>query len=79
MTRDETTRNDIIYEQLKFYFDKDTSVHIKLLSGDWYNCKITSLPESKDRAVINEEVYGELLLIFDRIKDDGIAPRREKE
>jgi hypothetical protein len=37
------------------------------------------LPESKDRAVINEEVYGELLLIFDRIKDDGIAPRREKE
>ena len=70
------TRNKTIYETAKFYFDKKISVHITLESGTWLNGVINIL--EKDRLVLNDEKFGEVIILFDRIKDDGIEPREEK-
>jgi len=72
-------RNDNLYETAKFYKDKNISIHINLKSRDWLNGKILSINEfTKDRLVLKEERFGEMLILFERIKDDGIKPREEK-
>ena len=69
-------RHETLYETAKFYKNKNISVHINLISGDWLNGKIKNI--SKDRLILIEERYGEMLVLFDRILDDGIKPREEK-
>jgi len=66
-----------IYEITKFYKGKNKSVHIKLKSGDWLNGIISSV--SEDRLILIEERFGEMLILFERIKDDGIVPREVRE
>ena len=70
-------RNETINETAKFLKEKNQAVHITLISGQWLNGLITSI--SDDRLVIEEERFGEMLIFFDRIKDDGIIPREVKE
>ena len=69
-------RNETLYETANFYKNKNISVHINLASGDWLNGKIKRL--SKDRLILIEERYGEMLILFERISDDGIKPREGK-
>ena len=68
-----TERNETIYETAKFYKDKNIPIHITLKSSDWLNGKIMSV--SKDRLILHEEKFGEMLVLFERIKEDGIIPR----
>ncbi len=69
-----------IYETAKFYKDKNLSVHIKLKSNEWLNGFIVGVNEDfKDRLILVEERFGEMLILFERIKDDGIIPREEKK
>jgi len=71
-------RNEILYETAKFFKDNSKSVHITLKSNQWLNGIIISINEDfKDRLVLVEEKFGEMLIMFERIKDDGIEPRRE--
>jgi len=70
------TRNKILYETSKFYFDKKKSVHISLESNTWLNGTISEVKE--DRLILIDEKFGEMIVLFDRIKDDGIEPREEK-
>jgi len=73
-------RNEILYELAIFFKEKDQPVHITLISGQWLNGKIISINEDfKDRLILIEEQYGEMLIFFDRIIDDGIKPRKQKE
>ncbi len=73
----ETKRNEIIYEILKFFKENNKSIHIKLVDGKWLNGIVISLNEDfKDRLVLLEEKYGEMLLFFDRIIDEGITERK---
>lgn len=69
----ENERNKSIYETAQFYKEKEAAVHITLLSGNWLNGKVMSIKE--DRLILDEERYGEMLVLFERIIDDGIAPR----
>jgi len=69
-------RNKQLYETIDFYKNKKVSIHITLKSGDWLNGEVISL--LKDRMVIEEEKFGEMLVLFERIKDDGVEPREEK-
>lgn len=69
------TRNENFYSDAKFYFDKKQPVHIKLKSGVWLNGIIKEV--LKTRLILIEEKFGEMPPIqFDRIRDDGIEPRR---
>jgi len=70
------TRNKILHDTAMFYLDKKTSVHITLESNTWLNGMIVEVKE--DRLILIDEKFGEMLIIFDRIKDDGIEPREEK-
>ena len=70
-------RNEILYETAKFFLDNSKPVHITLQSGQWLNGKIVSV--SDDRLVLEEEKFGEMLVLFERIIDDGIEPREVKE
>ena len=68
-----------IYETAEFYFKKQISVHITLKSGNWANGIIVNVNKDfKDRLVLMEERYGEMIILFDRIVDDGIVPREVK-
>ena len=69
-------RNHAMNELAQFYKDKNKSVHITLKSGDWLNGIIVSI--SEDRLVLIEERFDEMLILFERIKDDGIEPREPK-
>lgn len=68
--------NDMIRETAKFYKDKDIPVHITLLSGQWFNGKIIVV--GKYSLTLSEEKFGDLLVLFERIKEDGIMPRGKK-
>jgi len=70
------TRNKTLYETAKFYKDKNISVHISLESNTWLNGVIVEVKE--DRIILMEERFNEMIILFDRIKDDGIEPREEK-
>ena len=70
-------RNDTIYETAKFYKDKNISVHITLASGKWFNGLIKQLSEKS--LVLDEEKFGVILILFERIIDDGIEPREDKK
>ena len=73
-------RNETIHEMAKFFKDNSKSVHITLKSGQWLNGKIISINDDfKDRLVLQEEKFGEMLVMFERIKDDGIEPREVRE
>jgi len=73
-------KNNALYENAIFYKDKKAAVHIKFVSGDWVNGVILDVnKDTKDRLVIQEERFGEMLILFERIKDDGIIPREEKK
>jgi len=70
-------RDDNFYSDAKFYFDKKKPVHIKLKSGVWLNGTIKKV--LKTRLILIEDKFGEMPPIqFNRIKDDGIEPRREE-
>jgi len=69
-------RNKTLYETAKFYFDKQISVHICLESNTWLNGIISEVKE--DRLILMEERFNEMIILFDRIKDDGIEPREAK-
>ena len=71
------TRNKTLYETSKFYFDKKISVHISLESNTWLNGTIAEVKE--DRLFLIDEKFGLMIVLFDRIKDDGIEPREEKK
>jgi hypothetical protein len=68
-------RNETIYETAKFFKDRKDSVHITLTTGKWFNGIIEFLPETKDRLVLKEEKFGIMLILFERIADDGIVKR----
>jgi len=70
-------RNETIHETAKFFLDNSKSIHITLHSGQWLNGKIVSV--SDDRLVLEEEKFGEMLVLFERIIDDGIEPREERK
>lgn len=72
----EMKRNKQLHETIKFFMDKDQAVHITLNSGRWINGKIVSV--EGDRLILVEEKFGEILVLFERIIDDGIVPREEK-
>ena len=66
-----------IYEKARFYFDKKQSVHITLLNGNWLNGIILDVNQDfKDRLVLIEEKFGEMLVLFSEIK--SILPREMK-
>jgi len=66
------------YEKARFYFDKKQPVHITLLNGNWLNGIILNVNEDfKDRLILIEEKFGEMLVLFSEIK--SILPREEKE
>ena len=70
-------RNETLYEIAKFFKESNKSIHITFRSGKWVNGKIISI--SQDRLVLDEEKFGEILILFERIKDDGIEPREVRE
>lgn len=73
----ETKRNETINETAQFYKDKKISVHITLHSGKWFNGKIKQISEKS--LILDEEKFGVILILFERIVDDGIEPRGEKK
>lgn len=84
-----TEQYKTLYETAKFYKSKKTKVHIWLkefLSNGKQKYRrgiILNVNEDfKDRLILQEEEYGEMLLFFNRIKEDkdgGIVPREEKK
>jgi len=73
-------RNEQIYETAIFFKNKKIPVHITLDSGKWFNGKILYVNEDfKDRLVLQEDRFGEILIFFERIKTDGIVPREVKK
>lgn len=67
----------MIYETIKFFKDSNKAIHIKLVDGKWLNGIVTSINEDfKDRFCLLEEKYGEMLIFFERIIDDGITERK---
>lgn len=66
----------MIYETAKFFYSNNKDIHITLRSGRWCNGKILKL--DKDKLILLEEKLGEILVLFDRIVDDGIVPREVK-
>lgn len=75
--KDWMKRDDMILATANFYKDKNTIVHITLASGQWYNGKIISV--GRDRLVIDEKKFGKLIVMFERIVDDGIIPYAKKD
>lgn len=65
-------RDDMILASASFYKDKNIIVHISLVSGVWYNGKILTV--GKDRLVLQEKKLGQIIIMFERIVDDGIIP-----
>lgn len=65
-----------LQETALYYLDKKISVHVKLKSGQWYNGIIISATET--RMVLDAEKFGEMLILFERVKEDGIEPREAK-
>ena len=71
--------NETLYETANFYKDKKIAVHITFKSGAWVNGIILDVNKDyKDRLVLAEERFGEMLILFERIEDDGIEPREPK-
>ena len=69
-----------LYETACFYKEKSKPVHITFKSGGWVNGTIVSVNEDfKDRLVLMEERFGEMLIMFERIKEDGMVPREPKK
>jgi hypothetical protein len=73
---DKMTRNETIRQELIFYKASDKLVHISLKSGRWLNGQILKAEEKF--VILDERENGEMLLFYDRIKDDGIKPLRRK-
>ena len=83
------TQQNTLYDTAVFYKDKKIPVHIWLKEflpngkQKYRRGIILNVSEDfKDRLVIQEEDFGEMLLFFDRIlesKDGGIVPREEKK
>ena len=79
-----TLQNNTIYETALFYKNKKIPVHIWLKDlmpngkKRYRRGIILSVNEDfKDRLVLQEEEYGEMLVFFERIEE--ILPREEKE
>lgn len=72
-----TNRNRQLYEVAKFYKDKGVPVHVTFSSNKFANGVITFL--EVDRMLLEEEDCGEILILFERIADDGIVPRKPRE
>lgn len=70
-------RNETIREEAKFFFDNKRAVHITLQSGKWLNGTITLIEDTA--LILQEDKFGEIRVLFERIIDDGIEPREEKE
>ena len=69
--------NETIKKMALFFKERNEEVHITLDSGRWFNGMIMEIYD--DRLILNESKYGELLVLFERIADDGIAKRGEKK
>jgi len=65
-----------LYETAEFYLQKQIPVHITLKSGNFANGIILKIRE--DRLILMEDRHGQMLILFDRIIDDGIEPRYEE-
>ena len=70
------SRNQILFETANYYFKNNKPVHIKLITGTFVNGMITFL--EGDRLLIMDNFFGEMLILFDNIKDDGVVPYKEK-
>jgi len=72
-------KNEALYNVAKYYFSKQIPVHITLISGRWYNGIIVQVNgDFKDRLVLLDKKFGEMLIYFDRIVEDGIEPKKEE-
>jgi len=82
------TKQNTLYDTAVFYKNKKIPVHIwlkELLPNGKQKYRrgiiLNVSKDFKDRLVIQEEEFGEMLLFFDRIKEDkdgGIVPREER-
>jgi len=61
----------------QFYKDKKISVHLKLQNGSWLNGKIISIAENN--IILEEEFFGEMIILIKDIIPGSIVPRIEKE
>ena len=68
--------NDSIKQVALFFKERNEPVHITLESGRWFNGMIKEVYE--DRLILNEDLYGEMLVLFERIAEDGVDKRGEK-
>lgn len=66
----------MIRKTLEFYFSNNTPIHLTLNTNIWLNGLIKKI--SKDNFVLNEEKFGDMIIIFDNIKPNGIMPRGKK-
>ena len=81
-----TTQYKTLYETAIFFKDKKQAVHIWMKDRRPDGKKIyrrgfiISINEDfQDRLVLHEEEFGEILILFERIEEDGILPRKKKE
>jgi hypothetical protein len=75
MKMNDMTDFKALIKSAEFYKDKEQKVHITLKSGDWLNGFIISINyDFEDRIVIMEERFGEMMVLLERIKPDGILP-----
>ena len=61
-------------ELTKFYKEKNTTVHITLHTGVWFNGHISNFKD--DRLILIDDKLGEVLILFEKIKD--IQPKLDK-
>lgn len=55
----------IIYEKVKFYSEKDISIHVQTSSGTFYNGNIKSIDENS--IVIEDLKLGEVYISFSEV------------
>lgn len=65
-----------IYEKLKFFKDKNISIHVGLKNKRFYNGTIKEVSPD-DFFILNDEILGELPLFF--IEIDYVEPREAKK
>ena len=69
-------RNEDIFKLANYYKSTTTPVHITLVGGTWLNGIILNVNKDfRDRLILMEDKFGKMLVLFDRIIDDGIVPK----
>ena len=67
----------IIYEKVKFYLEKDTSIHVQTSSGTFYNGHILAVDENS--IILNDLKLGESYIAFAEITNIQPYKSREEE